>query len=261
MIGTGRRSCHTATLSTTNLTWSDLGLKSGLRDDSRRPTAWARPRPHKIFVNSFCVLTQIWTGHLTNTNRNVSVICHCVDTVQPGTWFPRFRGTCGVRLGEQKWAAGPMHMWRGGDISIHPNRLQPSQQPSLRNRTNCCTTMITWHDSVHSTRGDVNGAMRNCAMFLQEAHIATTRKNAVHPPEHRNTTRLVHIRPWELPSRLGEAASNSDIRASLHDGLVWRAAWQEVQIHSLFISALHWVQWSASRLGRSNPVRTDYEVG
>lgn len=102
----------------------------------------------------------------------------------------------------------------GGDSSIHPNRLQPSQQPSLRHRTNCCTPMITRHDSVHSTRGDVSGAMS-----LQEAHTATTPKNAVHRPEHRNTTRLVHIRPWELQCRLGEAASNSDIRASLHDGL------------------------------------------
>lgn len=51
------------------------------------------------------------------------------------------------------------------------------------------------------------------------AHTATTPKNAVHPPEHRNTTRMVHIRPWELHGRMGEAASNSDIRAALHDRL------------------------------------------
>jgi len=58
------------------------GLKPGPRDDSRRLTD--RLSQAKAPEN-IRVWTQISTGRLTNTNRNVSVIRHCVETVQSGT--------------------------------------------------------------------------------------------------------------------------------------------------------------------------------
>jgi hypothetical protein len=43
---TRRKTCPSATLSTTNPTWADPGSKPGLRGEGRRLTTWAMARPN-----------------------------------------------------------------------------------------------------------------------------------------------------------------------------------------------------------------------
>jgi hypothetical protein len=48
-----RKTCPSATLSTTNPTWTDPGSNPGLRSEGRRLTAWAMARPSTAWFNSW----------------------------------------------------------------------------------------------------------------------------------------------------------------------------------------------------------------